>query len=172
MHRACYAGLRRAVGEEFQLAWVSSGSACGVDRYGVTHSRSYCSPYAAKVVSVLRTSLMPGDVLFWHNSEYHHKSFTKAWVISVLHPIVQSASASLVMISDGPKLRERATNCLPSAFAPTALSRCDTSLSAANANQARQKADLQSIASSFPADTYTYDLFDLYCEESREIKFL
>ena len=50
------------------------------------------------------------------------------WATScdVLHSLVPRKHSKLLLIGGEPKLKERATYCLPARFASTALERCDT----------------------------------------------
>ena len=88
--------------------------------------------------------VVKGDVVVYRIASEHYRTRTLDFVRDALRPLVSGKGAQLVLVGDSPKLKERATYCLPSRFAPHALERCDTPI--AEARDATVESALQTIA--------------------------
>lgn len=160
-------GLRRAVEGAFAFAWATVGHNCALDRDGGYKSDDYgidCAHWTVQVMGELAAEVRARDVVVYRLSVDHYRQHTFEFVRSALHPLVARNGAKLVLVGDSPKLRTRATYCLPSRFAPRALERCDTPRSAAGSTQV--DAALQAFADEHE-DVAFFGLFDLFCEATR-----
>ena len=161
-------GLRRAVEGSFTFTWAAVGHNCALDRDGGYTSNDYgitCSYWAQKAFEELQANLIPGDVVVYRVANMHIRYYTISYIRDTLYPMVQQKGAKLILIGDSPYLRNRATFCLPSRFAPNALENCDTPR--AQAQDAAKTASLQSLAALHPQSIFFFDLFDLFCEQTR-----
>jgi hypothetical protein len=77
---------------------------------------------------------------------------------------VSTKQAKLLLVGDGPKLKERATYCLPARFASNALERCDTP------NDQATWGNLDTVLRGYAqlhSDVFFFPLTGLFCESSR-----
>lgn len=160
-------GLQRAVEGVFSLAWVAIGHNCALDYEGGYHSDDQgidCGFWVRTVMRELEQNLLAADVVVYRLYGDHYRSRTNDFVREVLQPLVSTKQAKLLLVGDGPKLKERATYCLPARFASNALERCDTP------NDQATWGSLDTVLQSYAqlhSDVFFFPLADLFCESSR-----
>ena len=166
-------GLRRAVQGEFSFHWAAIGHGCALDIEGGSYDGHRCdSPscdcghWASNVMNLLRQHLKPGDVVVYAISAEHYRRLTNQFMTSELVPLAANTGATIVLVGPTPVIAARATQCLPTRFATTALERCDVPRANAHAFGGPMNTAMQALADAHDR-VYHFEVAEFYCEAMR-----